>query len=143
MTNKTSYFYWVQCKFYYLDCTAECIFNLVYLFIYFFPQSCLNNLSRQGISAETIWGNLISRVHPVSFLHVYISTVVVLYCMFVSLDYLNPRVRQSQLIPVSFLSYFICFLSLSSSVIVYHEQGFFYFSASFERSRCRGFEWKQ
>ncbi|KAM4599291.1 kinase non-catalytic C-lobe domain-containing protein 1 isoform 2-T2 [Fundulus diaphanus] len=27
-------------------------------------KSCLCNLSRQGISAETVWGNLISRVHP-------------------------------------------------------------------------------
>uniref|UniRef100_A0A096MBV4 Kinase non-catalytic C-lobe domain containing 1 n=1 Tax=Poecilia formosa TaxID=48698 RepID=A0A096MBV4_POEFO len=27
---------------------------------------CICNLSRQGISAETVWGNLISRVHPSS-----------------------------------------------------------------------------
>ncbi|KAM4729318.1 kinase non-catalytic C-lobe domain-containing protein 1 [Anableps anableps] len=27
-------------------------------------KSCICNLSRQGISAETVWGNLISRVHP-------------------------------------------------------------------------------
>ncbi|MEQ2316946.1 hypothetical protein AMECASPLE_037772, partial [Ameca splendens] len=26
--------------------------------------SCLCNLSLQGISPETVWGNLISRVHP-------------------------------------------------------------------------------
>lgn len=30
-------------------------------------QSCRDYLSRQGTNAETVWNNLISRVHPVNF----------------------------------------------------------------------------
>lgn len=44
-------------------------------------QSCRDYLSHQGTNAETVWKNLISRVHPVNFPPITCYTLHALYML--------------------------------------------------------------
>lgn len=59
-------------------CTNSASLFLHQIIIVLF-QSCRDYLSHQGANAETVWKNLISRVHPVNFLPITSYTLYTHY----------------------------------------------------------------